>query len=124
MQIVPPSWLLYRTIDFGTQVRNWSTMNQFSITPIVIGTSRLVDSQTSPAFCAIEDIRKEIMELRQAGRYFGQQHMPTQLHYTLRRLFDNAEASVLDVDSDGRTVLNVSIYSRLAEPCSILTSVR
>jgi len=114
MQIVPPSWLLYHTIDFGTKVRNWSTINSFSISPIVVGTSRLVDSRTSPAFRAIANSLKEVRELRGAGRY-GQRHIPTQLHNTLQRMFDNAEASALDVDSDGRTVLNVNICSCVAE---------
>ena len=115
MQIVPPSWLLCHTIDFGTHVRNWSTMNPFSVSPIVVGTSRLVDSRTSPAFLAIANSRKEVRELQEAGRYSGQRHITTQLHNTLQRMFDNAEASALDVDSDGRTVLNVSICSCMAE---------
>jgi len=105
MQIVPPSWLLYRSIDFGTQVRNWSTMNQFSISPILIGTSRLVDSQTSSAFRAIEDTGKELRFRQDTGL---RHTIVPRLEVTLQRLFDNGEASALDTDTDGRTLLSVS----------------
>ena len=106
MQIVPPSWLLYHTIDFGTKIRNWSTMSPFSISPIVVGTSRLVDSKTSPAFRAIANTEKELRYRRWDTRL----HHPEipQLQVTLQRLFDNGEASVLDTDTDGRTLLSVS----------------
>ncbi|KAI4657051.1 uncharacterized protein J4E79_007667 [Alternaria viburni] len=111
MQIVPPSWLLYHTIDFGTRVRNWSTMNQFSVSPIVIGTSRLVDSQMSPAFLAIANTDNELSELKHPQLTCRHPHVVAQLHNTLQRIFDDGEASALDVDSDGRTVLNVSLHS-------------
>ena len=106
MQIVPPSWLLHHTIDFGTRVRNWSTMNQFSISPIVVGTSRLVDSKKAPAFLAIANTRWELRDRRQDG----QPHFTSvpQLQSTLQRLLDNGEASVLDTDIYGRTLLSVS----------------
>ena len=115
MQIVPPSWLLYHTIDFGTHVRNWSTRKNFSVSPIIFGTSRLVDSKISPAFLAVTKAGCELWELRRAGQDRRKHHILTQLHNALQQLFDNSEGSVLDVDSDGRTILNVSISSRVAQ---------
>jgi len=115
MQIVPPSWFLHRTIDFGTHVRNWSTRKNFSMSPIILGTSRLVDSKTSPAFRAIANYKNKLSGLR---RFEQDRRSLSQLHNTLQRMFDNAEASALDVDSDGLTVLNVSIRNCVADLCS------
>jgi len=112
MQLVPPSWLVSHTIDVGTRVRNWSTMNPFSISPIVIGTSRLVDANTSPAFRAIEKAKEELYRS-------GQHHLLIpQLQATLKQFFDDREASVLDTDSNGNTLLNVCCPMRAARATS------
>jgi len=109
MQLVPPSWLLPYAINVGTHIRNWSTINPFSICPIVIGTSRLVDSKTSPAFRAIASTLDELWEN-------GQHHISIpRLQNTLRNLFNDGEASVLDTDSNGDTILNV----RWLFPCRL-----
>jgi len=107
MQIVPPSWLLCHTIDFGTHVRNWSTLNPFSISPIIVGTSRLVDSKKSPAVRAIEHTKAELRMARLDTRRHDM--LVSRLQDTLQRLFDDGEASVLDAETDGRTILNVRI---------------
>ncbi|CAN9101984.1 unnamed protein product [Alternaria alternata] len=100
MQLVPPSWLLPYAINIGTHVRNWSTVNPLSICPIVVGTSRLVDSKTSPAFRAIASTLDELWE-------HGQHHVSIpRLQNTLQTLFNDREASVLDTDSNGDTILN------------------
>ena len=102
MQLVPPIWLFSSTVNLGTHIRNWSTMKPFSISPIVVGTSRLVDPKTSPAFRAIANTIEELWE-------GGQHHISIpRLQNTLQDLFDNDEASSLDIDNDGNTVLNVS----------------
>jgi hypothetical protein len=102
MQLVPPIWLFSSTVNLGTHIRNWSTMKPFSISPIVVGTSRLVDPKTSPAFRAIANTIEELWE-------GGQHHISIpRLQNTLQDLFDNDEASALDIDNDGNTVLNVS----------------
>jgi hypothetical protein len=101
MQLVPPSWLFSRTINFSTQVRNWSIKRNFSISPIVIGTSMLV-GRTSPAFRAISDFQEEMIFTR-----FSPINI-SPLQDTLQRLFNRQEASALDTDRDGRTILNVS----------------
>jgi hypothetical protein len=104
MQLVPPSWLLFHTINIGTCVRNWSTLNPFSVNPIVIGTSRLVDPKTSPAFRAVAVTIEELWE----GEHY-RISIP-RLQNTLQDLFDAEEALALDVDNDGNTVLNVSCF--------------
>ena len=86
-------------------------MNQFSISPIVVGTSRLVDSNASPAFLAILNAKEKLSKLREDELSIYAHDIVTQLHNTLQRMFDNAEASALDVDSNGHTVLNVSLCS-------------
>ena len=101
MQLLPPFWFMSRTIDFGVHVKNWWTMKPTSICPIMIGTSRLVDSRTSPAFRAIASAQDEIYD--------------TELHHvciprlqqTLQDLFDQQKASPLDTDCNGHTLLNV-----------------
>jgi len=112
MQIVPPSWLLYHTIDFGTHVRNWSTMSPFSISPMVVGTSRLVDSKTSPAFRAIKDTIQQVDRLHWHTSGSG---LIPQLQSSLQQLLENGEASIFDADSNGRTILNVGICSFVKE---------
>jgi hypothetical protein len=114
MQIVPPSWLLCSTVDFGTHVKNWSTRKNFSISPVVIGTSRLVDRDSSPAFRAIRDCREELISL--IWKNARQHHvLIPELQRTLQRLFENGESSVIDTDSNGRTLLNVSGCSSMID---------
>lgn len=112
MQLVPPSWLLPYAINVGAHVRNWSTVNPFSICPIIVGTSRLVDSKTSPAFRAIASTLDELWE-------HGQHHVSIpRLQNTLQTLFNDRAASVLDTDSNGDTILNVH-WSPPCRPCNL-----
>ena len=53
-RLVPPPWLLSYTISLGFQVKNWSTIRPLSISPIVVGTCRLVDRSACPAFRAVD----------------------------------------------------------------------
>ncbi|KAL1800772.1 hypothetical protein ACET3X_001114 [Alternaria dauci] len=100
MQLVPPIWLFSHTVNLSTHVRNWSTMGPFSISPIVVGTSRLVDPMTSPAFRAIARTIDELWDN-------GQHHVSIpRLQNTLQALFNDHEASALDTDSNGDTILN------------------
>ncbi|RYN38248.1 hypothetical protein AA0119_g458 [Alternaria tenuissima] len=85
-------------------------MKPFSISPIVVGTSRLVDPKTSPAFRAIANTIEELWE-------GGQHHISIpRLQNTLQDLFDNDEASALDIDNDGNTVLNKIIGLFIGSP--------
>lgn len=103
VHMVPPSWLLSCTINLGIQVKNWWTFKPLSISPIVIGTSRVVDSRTSPGFRAIMDAKRAVY-------CTGQHHIYIpKLQHTLRDLFDQQKASSLDIDSNGRTLLNVRV---------------
>lgn len=103
--LVPPAWLLSHTINLGFQVKNWRTMKPFSISPIVIGTSRLVDPEASPAFRAIRDAEKEVRTTMQ------HQICIPRLQNTLQELFDQQKASALDIDCNGHTLLNVSNHT-------------
>jgi len=98
MQIVP-SWWLY-AINISTQVKNWSTRSPFSISPIIVGTNRLVDPEDSPAFKAIA---KSIANINHG--ILGET-IP-QLQSRLKRLFAQGKASPWDTDVYGRTILSV-----------------
>jgi hypothetical protein len=101
--LVPPPWLLSYTISLGFQVNNWHTMKPFSICPIVVGTNRLVDRQNSPAFRALQTAQGKW------GREMAHLISIETFHSTLEELFDQQEASALDVDRGGRSLLYVSI---------------
>ncbi|KAF2197110.1 hypothetical protein GQ43DRAFT_223224 [Delitschia confertaspora ATCC 74209] len=104
MQLVPPSYLSSYTINLGMQVRNWRTTKPFSISPIMIGTSRLVDRKLSPAFRAIMDTKEELWEA-------GLHHICIpKLQNTLQNLFNQQKASALDTDTNGRTLLNEVLW--------------
>ena len=70
----------------------------------IISTSRLVDSNTSPAFIAVQNAREELNE---TGFHRSNICIPN-LKLALEDLFDNGEASPLDIDRDGSTLLYVS----------------
>lgn len=104
MRIVPPSWLLRHTINLSIVVRNWSTHTGFSISPLVIGTSRLVDRTNSPSFLAIQRTWNQLDRS-------GFENSPTvidTLKTTLGELFISQQASPLDEDCYGNTLLSVS----------------
>jgi hypothetical protein len=102
MQLIPSSWLPSRTIDFSTQVRNWSAKRNFSISLIVIGTSRLVDSKTSPGFCALFKFREKTLATSVHKVAFSR------LQDTLQRLFDQGRLRLWTLTVTGFTLLTVS----------------
>ncbi|CAE7175522.1 hypothetical protein PTNB73_02837 [Pyrenophora teres f. teres] len=107
MQIVP-SWWLY-AINIGTQVNNWSTRGQFAISPIVVGTTRLVDPETSPAFRAIEEMQRD-ERLYKAWLNKSQAiGAVPRLWPRLHDLFIQGKASVWDTQCDGRTLLHAIV---------------
>jgi hypothetical protein len=77
-------------------------MKPFSISPIVIGTSRLVNPETSLAFRALSDTIDELYNTRLHHICIPR------LQNILQDLFDQQKASALDVDRNGRTLLSVS----------------
>lgn len=107
LQLVPPSWLLSHSIDLGIHMKNWCTSRAFSLSPIMVGTSRLVDRKTSPAFLAINRTRSALSRTGSHHIYISQ------LQIVLRDLFNQQKASPLDTDCKGNTLLSVS----LNKPC-------
>lgn len=103
MQFLTPHWLLLYAINVGFQLRNWWTTKTFSICPIVIGTTRLVDSKVSPAFRAVLDTKEQLHDTGLHHIYIPK------LQDTLQDLFEKQLASALDTDHNGRTLLNVII---------------
>ena len=104
IQLAPPSWLLSRTIDLGLQMKYlWST-RYFRMSPIIVGTSRLVDSNLSPAFLAVRNAREK---LKEAGFHRSNIYI-LNLENALKDLFNNGKASPLDTDRSGHTLLYVS----------------
>jgi hypothetical protein len=108
IQFIPPSWLLLRTFDLGTQVKNLWSMKPSTICPIMYGTSRLVDPKTSPAFRAIE-----VADGKLPNVLADREAIMTGLESTLRDLFVRGQASVLDTDRHGRTLLTVGTAALL-----------
>ncbi|RMZ73427.1 Ankyrin repeat-containing [Pyrenophora seminiperda CCB06] len=118
MQIVP-SWWLY-AINVGARVKNWSTRAPFSMNPIVIGTTRLVHRESSPAFRVIGNIFREI-EKDTAPCH----NAISQLHSQLRGLVEQGQASVWDIDCQGpgRGSYSRSVYFDPAgTTCDLLAS--
>ncbi|KAI1271889.1 hypothetical protein F5Y07DRAFT_327944 [Xylaria sp. FL0933] len=100
MKVIPPAWLLRHTFNFGFSLHYWRLGGGWKISPFIIGTSRLVDSKASPAFRAIQPA------IEFASR--GELTAPSQLQaivITLKDMFACGQASVLDEDQDGHTIL-------------------
>lgn len=102
--LTPPLWFTSYVVNVGFQIKNWRTQKPFSISPIIVGTSRFVDRHKSPAFIAIRDTKNAIYATGQHNTHINR------LFCTLKGLFDEQKASVLDVDCNGRTLLNASIF--------------
>jgi len=103
MRIIPPSWLLRHTINLSINVKNWQTLRNFSISPIVLGVSRAVDPKSSPSFRAIQ-ICRERME---STSYKNTDLCLRDLLATLRDIFESQQGSPMDQDYDGNTILYV-----------------
>ncbi|KAI0427165.1 hypothetical protein F5Y09DRAFT_344964 [Xylaria sp. FL1042] len=100
MRVIPPTWLLRHTINLGFSLHYLRSGGGWKISPFVLGTSRLVDSEASPAFRAIQPV------VESASR--GELVTPSQvqaLEVSLKHIFDYGQASVLDEDQNGHTIL-------------------
>ncbi|PSN66213.1 hypothetical protein BS50DRAFT_410010 [Corynespora cassiicola Philippines] len=109
VHLVPPAWAASNMISLAFRMESWKANGNFSISPMVIGTSRLVDRETSPAFRAIEDT----LEPYRYGSLYNIPDAPWKnLQITLQTLFNDQRASVLDTDRNGCTLLVevISIY--------------
>ena len=107
MRIVPPKWLLSHTVNLGFSLKLWASNTAWSISPLIFGTSRIVDSSESPAFQAI---------LHTTERHLGWGSMHSAAHdiraleMLLRELFQSHCASVFDESKGGNTLLYVNMY--------------
>lgn len=103
MTILPPTWLFVHTINLSMAFRHWGSMGGWSISPIVLRTSRLVDASKSPAFQAVNKTWK----LLQSTNYENGYLRLKELEGTIRNLFENHQASARDEDCNGNTLLYV-----------------
>lgn len=116
MKIIPPRWLLCHTLYLSLVIRNWCTDAGFSISPMVLGTKRIVDRNASPAFLAVRrhfDVlhvawdETRIQGLETDERRIQAPVSASSLHLALRHMLDNNQCSVLDEDDQGLTLLYV-----------------
>ena len=70
---------------------------------MVIGTSRVVDSNLSPGFLAIRNVEGKLKKVL----WRGSKRRITNLKETLEDLFDNGAASPFDTDCNGNNLLYV-----------------
>lgn len=117
MRIVPPKWLLSHTIHLGFSIRMRAVSHAFSIAPIVLGSSRIVDKRVSPAFQLLENFDSNHGCLQSASSKVYTFLRPgpgvvATLESSLRNLFHGGLSSPADEDETGDTVLYVRpIYS-------------
>lgn len=112
MKIVPPKWLLSHTIYLGFSMRMRAVDRAFSIAPIVLGASRVVDRRTSPAFQLLEKFESNYLHYFPTvpGSVTAFPTGPgsvTALESSLRDLFDGGLSSPADEDATGNTILYV-----------------
>lgn len=113
MRFVPPRWLLAHTIYLGLSIKTTAINGSFSIAPVVLGVSRIVDKSESPAFRLLKDFEDNYRRLRRshwAGENIGTcpgPGMVSDVESSLRELFDNGVSSPLDEDETGTTILHV-----------------
>lgn len=117
LKLVPPTWLLSRTVEFSLFLREAHDGRLCSFSPLIFGTSRLVDRDTSPGFRLVDRYRKkfketEVVEVR--GSMKIPNHLLESFGRSLKDLLDDGSCSVLDQDRDGRTLLYVCL-----RPCPL-----
>ena len=103
--LVPPKWLLARVISITFQ-STWGA-GGCSISPLMIGTRRIVDRNRSPAFQAVENAKNKLW----ASEFRACTSCITDLESALTLLFSDHKASPLDEDENGITLLFVSLLS-------------
>lgn len=116
MRIVPPKWLLSHTIHLGFCMRMRAVSHAFSIAPIILGASRIIDKSVSPAFQLLENFESNLRHDDTSDRPSAFTHpgpgIVTTLENTLRDLFDSGLSSPADEDATGDTILYVRpVYS-------------
>lgn len=105
MKVVPPKWLLSHTIHLSFSLRIRAFNHGFSIAPIVLGTSRVVDRRASPAFKLLKNLERDL---------YNTAHIPglvNTLENSLRDLFGGGLSSPADEDQHGNTILYVLILT-------------
>lgn len=105
IKVIPPTWLLSHTIHLSLVLRNWSNGRGFSIAPLIIGTSRIVDPSTSPGF---QTVRAYLDHLN-SHRFRSSTMFVESLDKSLRDVISTGQSSPLDEDRDGNTLLYVCI---------------
>ncbi|KAI1349778.1 hypothetical protein F5Y01DRAFT_316451 [Xylaria sp. FL0043] len=100
MKVIPPTRLLRHTFNFGLSLHYWRLSGGWKNSPFIFGTSRLVDSKASSAFRAIQPA----IEFASRGELIAPSQIWT-LVITLKDVFACGQASVLDEDQDGHTIL-------------------
>jgi hypothetical protein len=114
MKIIPPTWLLSHTVHLGFSFQSCNLQRSWKISPLVVGTARLVDSSKSPAFRAI----KETWPLIYSETGLQPAHISA-LERTLKDMFECHQASVFDEDGNGNTLLYVrGVSIDMPESCS------
>ena len=103
MEIIPPTWLLAHTVIFSLKLNAWRSYKGISISPIVIGTRRLVDRAHSPMFRAIFDTKEKLT----VSNFKNANSIIAGLHTTIKNILEYREASALDEDDDRNTLLSV-----------------
>ena len=103
VQLLPPSWLYSGSLDLELKVEYWRSKQKISISPMIVGTSRLVDRNRSPAFLAVSDMRDQ---LKQDGFDCSPTYVP-KLKAALDNFFNSGKASPFDTDRNGNTLLYV-----------------
>jgi hypothetical protein len=103
MKIVPPAWLLAHTIQISVVLKNWSNSRGFSMLPVVIGTSRLVDAENSPGFQIMQRYENILYE----DQFEDSKQFVVSLEEALKVVLDAGQSSVFDEDRNGNTLLYV-----------------
>lgn len=116
IKVVPPTWLLSHTIHISLVLRNWSNGRGFSIAPVVIGTSRVVDPNISPGF---QTVRK-YGDLLESSDFENSTKFVESLNRSLRDVLSAGQSSPLDEDRHGNTLL----YVRTKAICSVRSRMR
>ena len=106
MEIVPPTWLLAHTVNFSMKLKDWTSYKGTSISPIIIGTRRLVDRAHSPLFRAIANTKEKLT----VSSFQNASLIIADLHTTINNVLNGREASTLDEDGDGNTILSVKAF--------------
>lgn len=103
IKVVPPTWLLSHTIHLSLILRNWSNGRGSSIAPVVIGTSRIVDPNSSPGFQTVRAYK----DLLESCHFETSAKFVESLDRSLRDVLSTGQSSPLDEDRDGNTLLYV-----------------